>query len=73
MISVGQLAGWPGNCLAGQKLKHCKARSFELCVIITLLGVYIVILGFMTMSLFQGHRCVKNINCQLRVLDSCPL
>ena len=49
-----------------------QARSFKLCMIITSLGVYIVILGLMTLTLIQGHRCV-NIHCQLRVLDSCPL
>ena len=35
--------------------------------------VYIVILALMTLTLFQGHRCVRNINCKLRVLDFCPL
>ena len=37
---------------------------------ITLLGVYIVILGFMTFTLFQGHRCVRNINCGFWFLSS---
>ena len=50
-----------------------KARFFKLCLIITLLGVYIVIVGLMTLTLFQGHWCVTNINCKFRVLDSCPL
>ena len=27
----------------------------------------------MTLTLFQGHRCVKNINCKLHVFDLCPL
>ena len=27
----------------------------------------------MTSTLFQGHRCVRNINCKMCVLDSCPL
>ena len=31
-------------------------------MIITLLGVYIVIVGLMTWTLFQDHRCVRNIN-----------
>ena len=31
-------------------------------MIITLLGVYIVMLGFITLTLFQGHRCFKNIH-----------
>ena len=40
---------------------------------IALLGVYIAVLVLMTLTLPQGHRCVRNINCKLRVLDSCPL
>ena len=39
----------------------------------TFLGVDIVILGLMTLTLFQGHRCVRNINCKPRVLDCCLL
>ena len=39
------------------------ASSFKLCMVITLDGVYIVILDFMTLTLFQGHRCVRNIKC----------
>ena len=50
-----------------------KKTSFKLCLIITLLGVYIVIPGLMTLTLFQDHRCVRNINCKLRVLDSCAV
>ena len=49
------------------------ARSFKLCMIVTLLRVYIVIIGFITLTLFQGHRCVRNIDSKLHVLDSCPL
>ena len=48
-----------------------KARSFKLCMIIILLGVYIFIVGLMTLTLFQGHRCVRNINCKLCFVDSC--
>ena len=42
-------------------------------MIMTLLRVYIAIVGLMTLTLFQGHMCVKNINCKLHILDSCPL
>ena len=42
-----------------------ETSSFKFCVIISLLGVYIVVIGLMTLTLFQGHRCVQNINCQL--------
>ena len=48
-----------------------KARSFKLCMIITFLGVYIVIIGLMTMTLLQSQRCLRNINCNLHALDSC--
>ena len=48
-----------------------KASSFKLCMIVTLLRVYVVIVGLMTLILFEGHRCVKNINCKLHVLDGC--
>ena len=50
-----------------------EARSVKLFMTRTLLGVYIVMLGLMTLALFQGHRCVRNINCKFHVLDSCPL
>ena len=50
-----------------------KARSFKLCMIIALLWVYIFIEGLMTLALFQGHRCVRNINSKLHVWDSCPV
>ena len=50
-----------------------KERSFKLRMIITLLGVYIVILDLITLTLFQGQRCVRNITCKLHVLDCCPL
>ena len=45
---------------------------FKLCIIITFLGVYIFIVGLITLTLFQGHVCVRNINCKLLVLDSSP-
>ena len=48
-------------------------RSFKLCMVTTLLGVYIDILGLMTLALFQGHRYVRNIYGRLCFLDSCPL
>ena len=41
-----------------------KVRPFKLCIVITLLGVYIVILGLMTLTLFQGHMCVRHIICK---------
>ena len=37
-------------------------RSFKLCMITTILGVYIFIVGLMTFTLFQGHGYVRNIN-----------
>ena len=42
-------------------------------MIITLLGVYLVTVGVMILTLYQGHRYVRYINCKLLVLDSCPL
>ena len=54
-----------------------KARSFKLCVIITLLRVYIFMAALMTLTLFEGHSCVRYINCKVCFsdcwLDSCPL
>ena len=50
-----------------------KARYFKFCMIVTLLEVYIAIIGLITVTLFEGHRCFRNINCELRVLYSCPL
>ena len=48
-----------------------KARSFKLCLIITLLEVYIFIVGLMTLTLFQGRRSIRNINCKFCFQDSC--
>ena len=44
-------------------------------MVVTLLRVYIVILGLMTLSLFQGHRCVRKINGNsvFRILVVCNL
>ena len=50
-----------------------KARYFKVCMIITLLGSTLSFVALMTLTLFQGHRCVRNINCKLGVLDFCPL
>ena len=47
-----------------------KEKSFKLCMIITLLWVYIFIAGLF-LILFLDHRCLKNINYKLCVLDSC--
>ena len=46
-------------------------RFFKLCIVMNLLGVYIFIVGLVTFTLFQGHRCVRNINCKLCFLNSC--
>ena len=46
-----------------------KTRSFKLCMIITFFGVNIFIAILMTLTSFQGHRCVRNINCKLYFLD----
>ena len=61
------------NFNIGFFLDTIKARSFKLCMLISLLGVYIVLLGLITLILFQGHRYVRSINCKSHVLDSCPL
>ena len=52
-----------------------QAASFKLCMIITLLGVCQFKPGWMTLALFQGHRCVKIIKWQTAYcfLDSCLL
>ena len=49
-------------------LNTIKARSFKLWTIVTLFGVYIVILELMTLTLFKRHRCVRNINCMFWIL-----
>ena len=40
-----------------------QARFSKLLVIIPLLGVYQFIPGLVTLTLLQGHRCVRIINC----------
>ena len=48
-----------------------QARSFKHSMIIKLLGVYVFIVGLVILTLFQGHRCVRNMECKLCVLGSC--
>ena len=36
-------------------------------------SIIIVILDLMTLTLVQGHMCVRNRNCKWSVLDSCPV
>ena len=50
-----------------------KGRSFNLCVIITLLGIEQFIPGFDDLDLFQGLRYVRIITCKYVLLHSCPL
>ena len=47
-----------------------KARYFKICTTITMLGVYIFIVALMTLTLFQGYRFVRIMNCKLCLLDS---
>ena len=42
-----------------------QVKFAKLCFIITLLGVYQFIPGLMTMTLFQGQRFVRIVNCKL--------
>ena len=42
-------------------LNTIKARTFKHCMIITLLGVYVFIVGLMTLTLLQVHRCVRDM------------
>ena len=48
-----------------------KARLLKHGMIMTLLGVYISIVGLMTLILFQGHKGVRNLKCNLCILHSC--
>ena len=48
-----------------------KEKSVKLCMIITLLWVYIFMAGLFTLSLFVGHKSLRNINYKLCFLDSC--
>ena len=61
--------------------KHCSRKFFKLCIYINLLGIYQFIPGLMTLTLFlmtltffQGHRCVRILNCKLffRFLSHVP-
>ena len=42
-----------------------QAKFFKLCIIMTLLGVYQFIPDFMNLTLIQGNRCVRIMNCKL--------
>ena len=48
-------------------------RFFKLCMIISLLGIYIVILGLMILTLFQGHMFARKRKYKFYCLDSCSL
>ena len=37
-----------------------KAKSFKLCMIISMLGIYIVILGLMTLTMLKDYSCVRH-------------
>ena len=52
-------------------VRDCWAGSFKLCMIMTLIEVYIFMVGLMTSTFLHGHRCVRIINCKLCILDSC--
>ena len=49
----------------GSFMNTVQSRFFKLCIIITLLGVCQCIPDLMTLSMFQGHRCVRIINHKL--------
>ena len=40
-------------------------RSFKLCIIITSLWIYQSVPGLMTLTLFQGHMCVRILHWKL--------
>ena len=63
------------NFIVGFFSDTIKARSFKICMFIILFGVYIAIVGLMTLTLFQGHRCVRNLtaNCVFWILVLCSL
>ena len=66
------LSAWGGASFhVGFFSDTIKRRSFKLCIIITLFGDYVVILGLMTLTLVHGHRYVGYINSKLHVWDSC--
>ena len=48
-----------------------KPRSLRFCMIIALQRVYSVIIIMITLTLFQGHKCLRKMNRP--VLDSFPL
>ena len=52
----------------GLFLDTVKSRSFKLCMVITLLGIYQFIPGLMTLTLFQGQRFGRIIKCKLLFL-----
>ena len=47
------------NFIVGFFMDTLQARFFKLCIIIFLLWVYQFIPGLKTLTLFQGHRCVR--------------
>ena len=60
------------NCMVCSFTDSVQARFVKHCIIITLLGVYQFKPSLMTLTLFQGHRCVRIMNCKLffRVLPN---
>ena len=58
------------NTVASKEKVTNKARFFQIRKIITLLQVNFEILGFMTFTLLQGHSCVRNINCNIQLVNN---
>ena len=53
-----------------------KTRSFKMCMVITMLGIYIVTLGLMTVTLFKFTAVSEKIliaNCVFWILVLCSL
>ena len=71
MFLVSQVSGLVKKLDIGIFSDTKSVTSFELCMIITLLRVYIFNVDLITLTFPQGHRFVRNINCKLCFLDSC--
>ena len=47
------------------------SRSLKVCMLITLFGMYIFIVGLMSLTLFQSHSYVRTLNYKWCFWDSC--
>ena len=73
MFLVAQVSGLVENFNIRGFLDIINMIYVKLCMMALLIELYLVIPFSVTLTILQGHRCDRNKNYKLRILDSCPL